>query len=81
MITLYGPSFITIDQGSTYEDPGAAAYDNNDGDISDRIQIVNPVNTNVPGTYSITYNVSDSNGNAAEEVTKTVYVRPNLNLF
>ena len=26
------------------------------------------------GTYTVTYNVSDASGNAAEQVTRTVYI-------
>ena len=74
VITLNGMSSVTIEKGTTYVDPGAIAYDNGDGDISDRIQTVNPVNTNLPDTYTITYNVTDSAGLAADQVTRTVIV-------
>ena len=74
MITLFGVTSIRIGQGSTYEDQGAAAYDNNDGDITNNIVVDGFVDTSQAGTYSISYNVSDSNGNAADEVTRTVYV-------
>ena len=35
---------------------------------------VNPVNTAVLGPYTVTYNVDDSSGNAAVEVTRVVNV-------
>ena len=35
---------------------------------------VNPVDTDVVGQYTVTYNVSDANNNAAVEVTRTVNV-------
>ena len=35
---------------------------------------VNPVDTDVVGQYTVTYNVSDANSNAAVEVTRTVNV-------
>jgi hypothetical protein len=38
--------------------------------------VTNNVNTTVLGTYTITYNVSDSSGNAATPVTRTVNVQP-----
>ena len=74
VITLNGMSSVTIEKGTTYVDPGATAYDNGDDNISDRIQTVNPVNTNLPDTYTITYNVTDSAGLAADQVTRTVTV-------
>ena len=36
--------------------------------------VVNKVDTSVPGTYKVTYNVSDKAGNTAAEVTRTVDV-------
>ncbi len=75
IISLLGSPVITITQGDTYNDPGATAYDNEDGDITAHIIVVNPVDTNTPGTYIISYNVSDSAGNVAQEVTRTVIVK------
>ena len=34
------------------------------------------MNPSTPGEYTITYNVSDSDGNAADQVTRTVHVAP-----
>ena len=50
------------------------ATDNYDGDLTAAIVTVNPVDTSVLETYTVTYNVSDSSGNAAGEVTRTVEV-------
>jgi len=36
--------------------------------------VVNPVDTNSPATYTVTYNVLDAAENAAIEVTRTVTV-------
>ena len=74
MITLLGEPTATIDQGTSYTDSGAIAIDNYDGDLTEDIVISNPVNVNVPGIYTITYNVTDANGNAATQVTRTVTV-------
>ncbi|SFV60527.1 MSHA biogenesis protein MshL [hydrothermal vent metagenome] len=75
IITLIGESTITLIQGTTYTDAGARALDDKDGDISSNIQVDNPVDTNHVDTYNITYNVSDSSGNSANEVTRTVIVK------
>lgn len=75
VIQLNGDASMTVEAGEPFVDPGATATDNKDGDISARI-VVDPqsIDTSVTGTYTITYNVSDSAGNAAVEVTRTVEV-------
>lgn len=74
VITLVGASPFDINVGDTYNDQGATATDNVDGNITANIVTVNPVDTNTAGTYIVTYNVSDAAGNAADEVTRTVNV-------
>lgn len=74
VITLSGPSNITLNVGDIYQEQGATATDNFDGDISANIVISGTVNTSLAGVYLITYNVSDSFGNAANEVVRTVNV-------
>ena len=76
-ITLVGLPSVSITQGSTYTDAGATASDDRDGNITSSITTVNPVNTANPGTYTVTYNVSDQAGNAADQVTRTVTVTDN----
>lgn len=75
VIILIGEKIITIPAGDTYIDPGAIAIDDVDGNITDQIVVVNPCDVNIPGTYIITYNVIDSAGNSAIEVTRKVIVR------
>ena len=74
VITLNGDAQITVEVGTTYTDLGATASDNYDGDITADINVTNPVDTSVIGTYTVTYNVTDSSGNDATEVTRTVNV-------
>jgi len=74
IITLVGTDPVSVDSGSVYTDLGATASDDVDGDITANIIIVNPVNTATVGTYTITYNISDANGNAATQITRTVNV-------
>ncbi len=74
VITLLGTSPVTIECGNTYVDAGATALDNKDGDITDHIIVNNPVDTSIPNTYIVTYNVTDSSGNIATEVTRIVNV-------
>ncbi|EAD7580461.1 DUF5011 domain-containing protein [Listeria monocytogenes] len=50
-----------------------SAYDTEDGDISNRIEVTeNNVNNQVPGTYSVTYKVTDSFG---KSTTETIQVQ------
>ncbi len=72
VITLLGSTPVDVELGATYTDAGATASDNIDGDLTASIVTVNPVNTAVVGSYSVTYNVSDAAGNPAAEVSRTV---------
>lgn len=76
-ITVKPANPYTVHLGATYTDPGATAVDNSGNDITS--SIVNNITTTNPnmaaaGTYTIDYNVSDANGNAATQETRTVYV-------
>lgn len=74
VITLLGTNPMTITVGTNFVDPGATASDPEDGDITSKIVASSTVSTTTPGTYSITYNVKDSQGLAATQVTRTVIV-------
>ncbi|WP_161791991.1 immunoglobulin-like domain-containing protein [Psychroserpens jangbogonensis] len=75
VITLIGEATIEHTFGETYEESGATAVDDSDGDISSEIVIGGDVvNPNISGSYEITYNVSDQSGNMAEEVVRMVNV-------
>jgi arylsulfatase A-like enzyme len=77
VITLNGSAFIRLSIGDAYTDPGATATDTEDGDITADIVVGGDVvDTATPGTYVITYNVTDSAGNAADEVIRSVNVNP-----
>ena len=74
VITLKGSATVALNVGDTYTDAGATATDDVDGNITNKIVVNNPVNTGVAGTYTVTYDVNDSAGNAADQVTRTVRV-------
>ena len=64
VITLIGDASISLTQGDTYTEQGATASDTEDGDISSAIVIAgDTVDTNTPGTYAVTYTVTDADGN------------------
>ena len=73
---MVGAASVQVPSGSAYNDAGATAEDNIDGDISASIVVVNRVNTAVVGEYAVTYNVTDFAGNSAISITRTVTVIP-----
>ncbi len=78
VITLVGNASEAVEQGAVYTDDGATATDDRGGVITANIIITGlPVDTNTPGSYTITYNLSDAAGNAAAPVTRTVTVTSN----
>ncbi len=74
VITLPGSSANTIGQGDVF-DPldGVTAADYQGNDITSRITVTGQVDTAVPGTYELTYKVTDEAGNTATAV-RTVRV-------
>jgi peptidoglycan/xylan/chitin deacetylase (PgdA/CDA1 family) len=72
---LNGKSEIILNIGDVFEDPGATAMDNADGDLTDKIQVNGTVDTSQEGTRTISYTVSDKAGNTAR-IHRTIIVRP-----
>lgn len=55
---------------------GATAFDNADGDITSMIVTGGlPIDTSIIGTQTITYDVTDTSGNAAKTKKRFVEVR------
>jgi len=88
IITLIGPSTINLNQGDSWQDTGGTATDNIDGDLTFSMFALYPVNHTVsdgyntltftnPGTYVITYSVSDAAGNTTT-IDRTFIVSANL---
>jgi len=76
-ITIQGLTSITLTVGDIYTDEGVTATDDVDGNLTTAIQINNSVDTSTPGTYTVTYTVSDTAGNPAIE-TRIVIVNSAL---
>ena len=74
VITLLGSALVEVECGDAYSDAGATALDNCDGDLTASIAQSGSVNADAPGTYTLSYNVTDSAGNAAATVTRVVEV-------
>lgn len=66
---------VTMYAGDPYVEPGYAAWDNGDGDITDWVEIFSDLNPYLAGEYEMTYAVSDSYGNETT-AKRSIYVLP-----
>lgn len=73
-LTLEGSADITVYLGKKYEDKGAKATDNYDGDITANVVVSGEVDTSKTGEYILTYEISDSSGNKSS-LTRKVTVK------
>ncbi len=74
VLQLAGSEKITLTAGAAFEDPGCSASDGYDGDLTSQITVTGEVDTKTAGTYTLTYEVKDSSGNAAS-LSRTVTVK------
>ena len=70
VITLIGSSEQQHEQGLVFNDLGATAFDDVDGDLP--VETIGSVGS-APGTYTLTYSATDLSGNSAT-ATRTVIV-------
>ena len=76
VITASGSDSTTITIGGTAPTFTVTASDDTDGDITANIVVAgDTVDVNTVGTYTITYDVSDAESNAATQVTREVVVQ------
>jgi|GEM_PF-1262134 len=71
VITLNGDANITLTEGEIYNELGATALDDVDGEID--VSISGDVNGSIGGIYTITYTATDSSNNSASK-TRTVNI-------
>lgn len=74
VITLEGNATVDLWVWETYTEEGATASDTLDGNLTGAITISGTVDTGTHGTYTLTYTVSDTAGNAATPLIRTVTV-------
>ena len=77
-IILAGPGSIFWPCNNIFNDMGYTAFDNFDGDITDLVIVTGIVCYTCPGTYLITYTVSDSHGNTTT-VTRYILIIDDAN--
>lgn len=68
VITLKGDNPLILEVGTDYQEAGAIAEDNADGDISNQIQTIDNIDTSKLGIYQVTYQVTDSSANQTEVI-------------
>jgi PKD repeat protein len=78
VITLKGNDTVYIEVGKGYQDSGAIATDESEGDISNTIAATTDVDANTVGYYTYVYNVTDKSGNPATPVTRHIFVQSDL---
>jgi hypothetical protein len=74
VLTLIGDAQIVVELNDIYDDAGATAIDTVGNDISTSITSTGTVDVTNPGTYNITYNVTDAEGMMASPIERTVQV-------
>lgn len=77
-LTLLGDTEITLTIPNTYEEPGFTANDDRDGDLTASVKVEGSVDSAAPGTYTLTYSVSDAFGNEATAVRTVTVENPPL---
>jgi len=65
VISLNGEASVILAAGEEYEDPGATATDDIDGDLTDSVETIGSYNSSVVGTYTVSYAATDRAGNKA----------------
>jgi len=70
---LFGGAGITREAGQPWAEPGVAAHDARDGNLTASVTVSGTVDVNSTGTYVLTYSVSDAAGNEVN-ATRTVTV-------
>ena len=70
-------TLIVLNQGEEYIEPGYSAYDTLDGDLTDLVEIIGSVDIYTPGTYTLTYKVTNSSRNS-ETLTRKIIVNESI---
>lgn len=77
VLTLLGDAELKVALRSVFTDPGATALDQRDGTLAPTIT-ANNVNTNVVGTYQVTWSATDEAGLTGSATRTVIVVDPNV---
>lgn len=72
-VTLLGAPHIMLQVGTSYQEQGATALDNCDGDLTQQVTVSGEVDTGKEGIYTVSYSVQDSFGNIGT-AQRTIFV-------
>ncbi|HYI00245.1 DUF5011 domain-containing protein [Hyalangium sp.] len=73
-LQMLGAAEMTHTCGSMWNDPGVTASDVCYGSLTHTMWRSGEVNGWAAGTYTVTYSLTDSGGNSAPSLTRTVHV-------
>ena len=73
-LRLNGATHMTLQCGTAYVEPGWEAWDACYGNITPEVRVYGYPNAWVAGRYTVTYALTDSGGNPAPSLTRTVDV-------
>lgn len=71
-LTLSGQDTIFLILNQEFNDPGATAYDEEEGDISSSILVTTKLDPDQTGIYKVFYTVTDESGNKSEKARYVV---------
>lgn len=82
-ISLKGESKMTICKGELYQEPGYTAYDNKKNNLNHKVSVNGIVNSNIVGTYIITYSINNIKTTRTVDVTEAktyIYLKGNKSI-
>jgi PKD repeat protein len=77
VLTLLGSAIEKVEVNKPYSEKGVSAFDNLEGDISSRYQVIGNVDMTKVGYYTLKYIVADLYGNTSDTAYRTVQVEIN----
>ena len=65
-ITLKGSDYVYLNLNDNYIEDGYEAFDNVDGNLTDKVEVKSDINNQAAGNYMVNYRIKDSSGNESE---------------
>lgn len=80
-LTLVGSDHLQLAVGTPYNELGVNLADNYDSVLEKQVQIEQTVDNQTPGTYDVTYSLSDHSGNKTKIQRKVTVFQPEGDIF